>query len=94
MNLSYQGGRKVVMEFIRTIREKHLTAKENEIKRQAEELIYVADFIDSLYIAYNGVPLVPIEKDWTTKEILEKLHSTRTNYITAKCKEESVGAFA
>lgn len=94
MNLSYQGGRKVVMEFIRTIREKHLTAKQNEIKRQAEELIYIADFIDSLYIAYNGVPLVPIEKDWTTKEILEKLQSTRTNYITAKCKEESVGAFA
>lgn len=94
MNLSYQEEREVAMEFIRTIRERHQTAKQNEIKRQAEELIYVADFIDSLYIAYNGVPLVPIEKDWTTKEILEKLYSTRTNYITAKCKEESVGAFA
>ena len=94
MNLFYQEGREVVMEFIRTIRERHQTAKQNEIKRQAEELIYVADFIDSLYIAYNGVPLVPIEKDWTTKEILEKLQSTRINYITAKCKEESIGSFA
>lgn len=74
------------MEFIRTLREKHQTQRQNDIQNQAEALIRVSDFDDELFIAYNGVPLVPIEKEWTTKEIIEKLNLLRGNYINSKMK--------
>lgn len=75
------------MEFIRTLRERHQTHRENNIHQEAEELIKVRDFDDSLFIAYAGVPLVPIEKSWATKEIIEKLTTLRQNYVNAKIKQ-------
>lgn len=49
------------MEFIRTFREKSQTRKQEEINREAMETITIEDFDDSLYIAYNGTPLAPID---------------------------------
>lgn len=74
------------MEFIRTLREKHQTARQADIQQQAEEVIRIADFADSLFIAFNGVPLFPIEESWTSKEILQQLTLLRDNYIKAKMK--------
>ena len=74
------------MELIRTIREKSQTRHENEIHRQAEYLITLSDFADSLFIAYEGTPLVPINEEWTSKEIIEKLSEVRQNYINSKLK--------
>jgi len=74
------------MEFIRTLREKHQTARQAEIHQQAEELITIQDFDNSLYIAYNGVPLAPIESSWTTKEIVQQLSIFRNNFINARMK--------
>lgn len=75
------------MELIRTLREKQATKKQEEIHRQAEETITLSDFDSNLYIAYAGTPFVPIEEDWTSKQIVEELRKLRQNYINAKMKE-------
>lgn len=70
-----------MMEFIRTIREKQQTSKQNNIVIQAHEVICLSDFDDKIYIAYYGTPLIPIEENWTQKEILKKLAETRNSYV-------------
>ena len=75
------------MELIRSIKEKNQIQRCKEIQKLAEMLITVSDFADELYIAYNGVPLVPIEATWTSKEILEELNLVRQNFIKAKSKD-------
>jgi hypothetical protein len=79
------------MEFIRTLfktdPEKQETKKQNIFRQQAEELITVTDFADSLYIAYNGTPLAPIDPSWTTKEIVQQLSIFRNNFINSKMDE-------
>jgi len=82
------------MEFIRTIREKSQTKRYANIMEEAERLITLDDFDDSLFIAYNGVPFVPIEKQWATKEIVEKLSELRHNYANARLKECGLGQLA
>lgn len=74
------------MELIRTLREKSQTRKEAEIYKQAEDLITLSDFDNSIYIAYAGTPLVPIKDEWTSKEIVEELSKLRQNYINSKLK--------
>jgi hypothetical protein len=75
------------MELIRTLREKSQTRKEQYIHKQAEDLITLSDFADSLYIAFQGTPLVPVDEKWTSKEIIEELSKVRQNYINAKLQE-------
>ena len=74
------------MELIRTIRNRQQTKRENEIHCQAEELITLSDFNSNLYIAYAGTPLVPVDDNWTSKEIVQELSKVRQNYINAKKK--------
>lgn len=75
------------MELIRTLREKQKTKRQAEIHQQAEDLITVQDFDDSLYIAYNGTPLAPIDSSWTTKEIIQQLSVFRNSFINSRMKE-------
>ena len=82
------------MEFTRTFREKSQTKRYASIVEEAERLITLDDFDDSLFIAYNGVPFVPIEKQWATKEIVEKLSELRHNYANARLKECGLGQLA
>lgn len=77
------------MEFIRTIRQKYEARQHSDIRHQAEELITLSDFADELYVAYNGVPLVPIDPKWTSKDILEELTKLRSNYINSKTRSHS-----
>ena len=78
------------MEFIRTLRERHQTQRQANMEEEAESVIRLADFADSLYIAYDGVPLIPIDKNWTTKEIIQQLSVLRNNYVTCKMQQRSV----
>ena len=78
------------MEFIRTIREKQRTKRQAEIELKAEELITLTDFNDSIYIAYNGTPLAPIDPSWTTKEIVQQLSISRKNFISSRLKDEGL----
>ena len=78
------------MEFIRTLREKSQTKRQEEIERMAEETITLKDFDNSLFIAYNGTPLAPIELSWTTKEIVQQLSVFRQNFINSKMKENGL----
>lgn len=75
------------MEFIRTFREKQQTSRQNTILAEAHDVICLSDFDDTIYIAYNGTPLVPVESTWTQKEILAKLDETRNSFINYKMKQ-------
>lgn len=75
------------MEWIRTLREKQQTSKQNSINEQAHNCICLDDFDDKIYIAYNGAPLIPVEDKWTQKEILAKLEETRKSYINYRMKQ-------
>lgn len=57
-----------------------------EIQQLAEETITLSDFDSRLYIAYAGTPLLPVEEEWTSKEIMEELNKIRQNYINSKMK--------
>ena len=78
------------MEFIRTIREKQRTRKQEDLHKLAEETIEVKDFADSLYFAYEGVPYVPIDSSWTSVEIIKELGILRENFINAKMKQNGI----
>lgn len=75
------------MELIRTLKQKSQTRRENELHRQAEDFITISDFDSSLFIAFQGTPLVPISEEWTSKEIILKLSEVRQNFINSKRKE-------
>lgn len=77
------------MEFIRTIREKQQTRREENIHRQAEETITLSDFDSSLYIAYQGTPFVPIDENWTSKQIVEELSKLRQNFVNARLSDRA-----
>ena len=82
------------MEFIRTIKEKSQTKKQEAIAKLAEDLITIQDFDDSLFIAYNGTPLAPIDVSWTTKEIVQQLSIFRHNFINSRMKQEGLSRVA
>lgn len=75
------------MEFIRSLREKQQVSQQNSIIEQAHSSICLEDFDDMIYIAYNGAPLIPVESNWTQKEILKKLEETRNSFIKYKQKQ-------
>lgn len=79
------------MEFTRTIKEKQVTRHQDDLMRQAEDVIKVKDFDSDLYIAYSGTPLIPIKEDWTSKEIIQELTRLRTNYVSSKMKDYTPG---
>lgn len=66
---------------------KRQEAKLHELKMQAKRRIEVTDFDGKLYIAYDGTPVFPIEKEWTPIRIIGELNALRENYIKAKTKE-------
>ena len=74
------------MELIRTLREKSQTQKQADIRRLAEETICLADFDDEIYIAYNGTPLVQVNKEWTSAQIIKELSIVRENFMNSKLK--------
>lgn len=76
------------MEFIRTLKEKQQTKAQEAITKLAEETITLQDFDNSLFIAYNGTPLAPIDSSWTTKEIIQQLSIFRHNFINSRMKQE------
>ena len=82
------------MELIRTLRERSQTQRQAAIEKQAEYTIQLADFDDEIYIAYNGTPLVPMEPQWCTKDIIGELKKLRANYVNSKMKESGLTKIA
>ena len=75
------------MEIFARLRAKRKKQKEREVTSQARRRIEVSDFDDKLFIAYDGTPVFPIDAEWTTKEIMQRLNELRANYIKAKMSE-------
>ena len=86
------------MELIRTLKEKRQTNKQIKHQRQfiqaSEDYIRLSDFDNDMYIAYNDLPLVPVDRNWTVPQILEKLNEVRQNYVNAKMKEDGLPKLA
>lgn len=78
------------MELIRTFREKQLTKRQADIETQSRQFITLSDFAGDLYIAYNDVPLVLIEKNQTAQDIIAKLAELRQNYINSRLDEKGL----
>lgn len=75
------------MNFISTLREKSQTKRQEDVTRLANDLITVSDFDGKLYIAYQSNPLILLDDNLTSAEILQKLSEARNNYINAKMKD-------
>lgn len=75
------------MKFIRSLQEKQQISQQNSIIEQAHNSICLDDFDKTIYIAYNGVPLIPVESTWTQEDILQKLADIRDSYINYKQKQ-------
>ena len=75
------------MDFISTWREKSQTKRQEDVKRLANDLIALSDFDGKLYIAYQSNPLILLDDNLTSAEILQKLSEARNNYINAKMKD-------
>jgi hypothetical protein len=54
--------------------------------QESRMAIRVKDFENELYIAVDGVPLLPIPNDWTAAQILEKLGNLRDGYMNYSAK--------
>lgn len=82
-------------EIFKAIKKKQQASRHNSIIQQAHSCICLDDFDNKVYIAYNGTPLIPVEDNWTQKEILNKLEDTREGYIAFRLKQTSqpVAAF-
>ena len=74
------------MEFSRTIKDRQVTKHQDDLMRQAEDKIYVSDFDNNLFIAYEGTPLIPIQEDWLPQDIIAELSKLRENYVKGKMK--------
>lgn len=55
---------------------------------ESRSAIKVKDFENELYIAVNGVPLLPIPQDWTASQILKRLSDLRDGYTNYAAKED------
>ena len=75
------------MDFISTWREKSQTKRQEDVTRLANDLITLSDFDGKLYIAYQSNPLILLDDNLTSAEILQKLSEARNNYINAKMKD-------
>jgi hypothetical protein len=78
------------MELIRTLKEKNNTKRLANIRKLAQEVISLSDFDNEIFIAYNGTPLIPVNKEWTTKEIIEELSVVRENFVNCRLKENGL----
>lgn len=83
----------MIMELIRSLRERSQTRKQRDAQLLASEIITVSDFADRLFIAYNGIPLVPIEESWTTEAIVKELNIIRQNFINSRISEQNFNTF-
>ena len=72
------------MDFFKAIKDKYNNKRKDEIKKWSEKIVTVNDFAGNLYITFNGTPLVPIEDNWTSEDILKELSKIRCNYIVSK----------
>lgn len=48
---------------------------------ESRSAIRLKDFDNELYIAANGVPLLPIPSDWTASQIIQRLTELREGYM-------------
>lgn len=56
----------------------------NILRQEAVMKYSIKEFQDSLFIAFEGVPIIGFPSDATVKDIMEKLHSLQDNYVEYK----------
>lgn len=53
------------------------------IKEEANARITLTDFNNKIFISIGGIPLIEMDKEWKTEEIIDKLTIVRNNYINS-----------
>lgn len=76
------------MEFINNWYNNMLERKQvnyNEaLKDEARTKYTIKEFQNTLFIAFEGVPIIGFQPETTVKEILERLHHLQENYVKYK----------
>lgn len=72
----------IMFNFLKTFKERQKLTSETNIQQEALSRIKVRDFNSQLYISFDKIPLIPINKDWTQETIFEELNKLRTSFIT------------
>jgi hypothetical protein len=78
------------MEIIKHFKERRLAQKKEAIVRMAEDTIRLSDFDGTVYIAYNGDPLIPMNPLWSSKDIIGELNKLRSNFINSRMKDNGI----
>lgn len=60
--------------------------KQKSMFQESRMAVRVKDFENELYIAIDGLPLLPIPNDWTASQILERLNILREGYVNYLAK--------
>lgn len=77
------------MEFLNNYRQNRKASVLKGIKEEADRMYSVIEYDNSLYYAFNGVPMVGIPDDTPAKEILEKWQGFKKSYIDYKKEHNS-----
>ena len=75
------------MEFLNNLKQKIQSRREQEAKRMASSFITLSDYDGKLYISFQGNPLMDINENMSTSDILSKLKEIRDNYIYSKLND-------
>lgn len=73
-----------MINWIKKLREKSRENSISEIREQSEYAVTVTDFEGDLYFAFNNTPMIHINKEWTSEDIIDELSILRQNFINAK----------
>lgn len=74
------------MKWFSAFKQRHQIQRQENIKKLAEETINISDFDSDLYISYLGTPLIRINKELTSGQILDELSKVRQIFINVKNK--------
>lgn len=72
----------IMFNIFTKFKERQKLTSETNIQQEALSRIKVRDFNSQLYISFDRIPLIPINKDWTQETIFEELNKLRTSFIT------------
>lgn len=77
------------MNFFSNWKENQKAKQQLGIKEEAIARITLTDFDNKIFISIGGIPLIEMDKEWKTEEIISKLTTLRTNYVNSQVKENN-----
>jgi len=76
------------MNILKNIKEKQTINRNNNIEQEAVSRITPSVYKGELYIAFDGFPLVIMDKGSTSEDLIQKLNTVRNSYINYRQHEK------